>query len=232
MFRGSLHTGFSARPGFIAPPIRYGRAMQGTAAKHRTIPLRPRSDAWREATLAKAMARAPRGDVWVFAYGSLMWDPCFPFEARAVGRLEGYVREFHVWSTLARGTPDRPGLTLGLVKRRGACDGVLFRLSPRRHRPALEALWAREMFTGIYRPKWLLVRGDDAPLTALTFVTDRRHAQYAGGLGAAERAAIIGCAAGKFGRSREYLADTVATLKAIGRPVWDLVELLKRADRS
>ena len=206
--------------------------MQGSAAKHRTIPLRPRSDAWREATLAEAMARAPRDDVWVFAYGSLMWGPCFAFEARAVGRLEGYVREFHVWSTLARGTPDRPGLTLGLVKRKGACDGVLFRLGSRRPRPALEALWAREMLTGIYRAKWLRVRGDEAQVTALCFVTDRRHAQYAGGLGAAERAAIIGSAAGKFGRSRDYLADTVAALEAMGRPDSDLVELLKRADRG
>jgi cation transport protein ChaC len=155
-----------------------------------------------------------------------MWRPCFGHLERRDAVLEGYARRFSIWTSLARGTPERPGLAMGLEAAAGRCPGIAFRLDPAQLDEAMEALWEREMVTGIYEPRWLLVETERGPLTALAFVVDQSHRQYAGKLPQDTAAAIIAGANGKFGSCRDYLANTVAALRAAGYPDAELEALL------
>lgn len=188
-------------------------------------------EAARAASLEAALSRAPAGDgLWVFAYGSLIWDPCFVHDRRLVGRLPGHCRRFGIWTVLARGTPTQPGLGLGLEPGPGSCTGMLFRLEAGSLDEGLEALWEREMVTGVYDPRWLAVETGDRPIRALTFVTDPKHPQYAGPRAPEECAAIIARAQGKFGSCRDYLANLVESLARMGAHDPELVALLALVD--
>ncbi len=193
-------------------------------------PVPPLSDAARTDSLRDTLAAAPsRSEIWVFAYGSLIWDPCFTAADRRAVTLATHRRAFNVWSMLARGTPDRPGLGLGLEPG-GACSGVAFRLDETSLEADLKALWAREMHNGIYVPEWLTVTADSGPFTALCFVADPTHPQYAGALPDADAAAVIAHAEGKFGSCRDYLASTVHALSAHGFPDATLNSMLDRVE--
>ncbi len=164
------------------------------------------SDADRTARLHAMLADRPNtDDVWVFAYGWLIWRPCFAYVERLKATLAGYRRRFSVWTLTARGTPAAPGLALALEEGDGACHGVAYRLAPSYALAGLEALWAREMLTSIYRPRWLTVTVDARAVTAISFVVEKADAQYAGALPTAEPAAILAAAHGKFGSCRDYL---------------------------
>ncbi len=161
-------------------------------------------------------ARPPDEDLWVFAYGSLMWDPGFAFTERRLGVLRGYHRRFCIYSLRYRGTPEAPGLVFGL-DHGGACRGMLFRVARAEALPVLESLWAREMVSAVYKPKLLPVRADDGEtVPACAFVVDRRHAQYCRGLDLAASAALIRRSAGERGPNVEYLANTVDHLETLG----------------
>ncbi len=186
----------------------------------------------RRDSLRATLAAAPgEAELWVFAYGSLIWNPCFAYDARLQGRLRGYCRRFSAWTVLARGTPECPGLGLCLEPGPGHCAGVLFRLDPGAQEDGLTALWEREMVTGIYRPDWLAVEAETGPVTALAFVVNPQHPQYAGTLPQEEAAAIIAAAAGKFGRCRDYLAELVQALAGMEVPDPELEALLELVDR-
>lgn len=159
----------------------------------------------------------PGADLWVFAYGSLMWNPEFPFLERHPAVLGGYHRRFCVSSHRYRGTPERPGLVLGL-DRGGSCRGIVFRVAAERVPETLDYLWDREMLNRVYRPKLLPVRPRDGgvPVTACTFVVDRRHRQYCGCMDETAMAERIACCRGERGPNLDYLANTVAHLEAIG----------------
>lgn len=179
----------------------------------------------------------PPGDAWVFAYGSLMWNPGFtPVESRPA-LLRGYHRAFCIHSTLYRGTPEAPGLVLGL-DRGGSCRGIAYRLDPADRSDVLAYLWEREMFTRTYQPRYLPVQLDGAaPATvqALTFVVDRTHRQYAGKLPVEEAARMISAGAGTRGRCRDYLMNTVSHLQALGLsspPLARLAALLAGRDTA
>ena len=174
--------------------------------------------------------RPKTDDVWVFAYGSLIWRPCFAYVERLKATLAGYRRRFSVWTLIARGTPAAPGLALALEEGDGACHGVAYRLAPSYALAGLEALWAREMLTSIYRPRWLTVTVDARAVTAISFVVETADAQYAGALPTAEQAAIIAAAHGKFGSCRDYLANTVAELAVLGIDEPGLTALLQEVD--
>lgn len=176
------------------------------------------SDEERAENLRAAMARAPEdGEVWVFGYGSLMWNPCFSYVERRSGTVRGHSRRFCVLSARARGTPQSPGLGLGLERSvDGDCCGVAYRLAEHSLDTDLQALWIREMTSGIYQPHWLPVATELGEITALIFVVDREHPQYAGGLSAQEKAAIIVGAVGQYGPCREYLARTIQELAVLG----------------
>ena len=189
------------------------------------------SDAARAASLRATLASAPpSGEVWVFAYGSLIWRPCFDHVERRAASLAGYARRFSVWTLIARGSPAAPGLALALEAAAGHCYGVAYRLAPATVEAGLQALWAREMLTSIYRPHWLPVAIDGRLLPAITFVAEPTDPQYAGRLPAAEQAEIIAGARGKHGSCRDYLANTVAELAAFGVEDAGLTDLLRRVD--
>lgn len=158
----------------------------------------------------------PDGDLWVFGYGSLMWKPGFPYVAVQTARIYGYHRALCVWSWVYRGTRSKPGLVLGL-DRGGSCIGRAFRVREADKLSTADYLYEREMVTRVYVPILLPVRLDNGRrLTALTFIADRAHAQYAGKLTAEEAATTVLSARGKGGANTDYVANTVQHLDELG----------------
>jgi cation transport protein ChaC len=175
-----------------------------------------------------------RGDTWFFAYGSLMWDPCFPFAECRSALLQGFHRSFCVRSLSYRGTPEVPGLVLGL-DRGGACRGRAFRVSRRDRDVAAKAITERELDRDIYVCRRLPVRllSSRAPSTrvlAHTLVVNRSSELYVGRLPASEVARRIAGARGKRGANLAYLADTVAHLDALGIKDGPMHALLRDAN--
>lgn len=166
------------------------------------------------ATLAHWDRRSP---VWVFGYGSLIWNPELSFDRRATARVHGYHRRLCLWSRINRGTPDCPGLVAGL-DRGGSCAGIVYRVRARSLRAEFERLWQREMFMGSYSPRWLNCRLDGGPLVpALAFVVRRDAPNYAGKLSERQILAVFergSC--GRFGTSLDYLVSCVRGLRAHG----------------
>jgi cation transport protein ChaC len=160
----------------------------------------------------------PRSGFWVFAYGSLMWRPDFPFAERRRARLDGWRRCFRLWSVRYRGAPDFPGLVLGLDAEPGAaCEGVAYRVAPERGEAVLGYLRERELVTYAYAERLEPAALDDGgAVEALAYVIDRAHPQYAGALGPERQAEIIARAAGSAGPNRDYLAACAAHLAELG----------------
>jgi glutathione-specific gamma-glutamylcyclotransferase len=157
-------------------------------------------------------------DFWVFGYGSLMWKPGFGFLERRPARLFGAHRALCVYSHVHRGTPDKPGLVLGL-DRGGACRGVVFRVASKKREATIAYLRAREQVTGIYRESERPVDLLDAPrerVRALCFLVDRGHAQYAGRLDQEELLHHVRQGYGRSGAGRDYVLATVKELEALG----------------
>jgi cation transport protein ChaC len=153
--------------------------------------------------------------VWIFAYGSLMWNPEIPFAERRPALLRGYHRSFCLYSRDYRCTPERPGLVLGL-DRGGSCRGIAYRLPPDGLGPAIDRVWAREMAGEVYRMRPVTVSTPQARLAAYAFVVRRDRPDYAGRLGAEEVVRIIAVAKGGRGTGRDYLASTVRHLEELG----------------
>jgi cation transport protein ChaC len=193
--------------------------------------LRPLSPAERQRSLAKALAEAPAGEpLRVFAYGSLIWSPCFVFDEATTATLAGYRRAFNFWTIQTRGTPETPGLGLGLEPG-GQCEGILYRISESARDEALDAIWAREMLSAVYEARWLPVCTADATHQALCFVTNPAHEQYTGPLDGDTAARIIARACGAKGTCRDYLAEAVRALARHGVNDPFLDDLLALVDR-
>ncbi|MCZ8312334.1 MAG: gamma-glutamylcyclotransferase [Rhodospirillales bacterium] len=155
-------------------------------------------------------------EFWVFAYGSLIWDPGFPYEEARPGRLMGFHRSFCVRSTRYRGTPERPGLVLGLDKG-GSCRGIAYRVAPREGARTMEYLWEREMLNRSYHCMDLRVTlMDGREVVARTFVVDRTQPGYVGKLDLGETADRIRHSVGQRGANRAYLENTVEHLDRLG----------------
>ncbi|MDH3230908.1 MAG: gamma-glutamylcyclotransferase [Alphaproteobacteria bacterium] len=154
-------------------------------------------------------------DIRVFAYGSLMWNPGFEHAGSQTALLHGWHRSFCVYSHRYRGTPDRPGLVLGL-DRGGSCRGIVYRVARARARDTLAYLWDREMVLGVYRPRLVYPRFEGERIACHAFTVDRRHRQYAGGLAMDEMVRLIRQGVGKGGHNRDYLAHTVSHLDFLG----------------
>ncbi|MFN3937401.1 MAG: gamma-glutamylcyclotransferase [Gemmobacter sp.] len=168
--------------------------------------------------------------MWVFGYGSLMWNPDFPVAETAPARLHGWHRCFCMWSIHHRGTPECPGLVLALDARRGAvCDGLAFRVAPGAEAATLAALRERELISAAYLEATLpLALGSGATVEATAFVIDPAHRQYTGPLSLEDQAQVIARAHGGRGANRDYLWNTVAHLQALGIDDPDLVWLSRR----
>jgi len=159
--------------------------------------------------------RIPPGDLWIFGYGSLMWDPGFPYVEWAPGLVYGYHRALCIYSSRWRGTPEQPGLVLGL-DRGGACRGIAFRIAHSDVSASLEALWKREMSRGVYHPRLLRARLPRGVARVLTFVANPLHPGYAGTLPTKRTAELIASCCGDRGPNIEYLARTLRHLTELG----------------
>ena len=179
------------------------------------------------------MAGAPIEPIWVFAYGSLMWRPGFPFEEVIDARLHGYHRSPCVYSWVHRGTREMPGVVLGL-DRGGSCRGRIFRIEPTREAEVLANLDAREMVTAVYRRRRLFVTSERSRHLAWCYVVRRDHEQYAGKLDNAMLLELIRQGEGVSGRCDDYLLSTVAHLEGMGivdGPLHLLAEQLRQHQR-
>ena len=155
--------------------------------------------------------------LWVFGYGSLIWDPGFPVAERRIARLDGWHRSFCMRSIHHRGTIEKPGLVLALDRGvEATCSGVAFRVQEGEEAATLAALRERELISSAYLEMFLEVETDSGPVTALAYVIDPEHDQYCGGLPLAEQARIIAQAVGGRGANRDYLLATVAHLAEHG----------------
>lgn len=154
-------------------------------------------------------------DVWVFGYGSLMWNPGFEHVESRPALLHGWHRSFCIYSHRYRGTPECPGLVLGL-DRGGSCRGTAYRVARSRAREVLDYLWDREMVNGVYTPRILHPRTADGRPPCHVYTVDRGHHQYAGSLDDEETVRLIRQGVGMGGHNRDYLANTVAHLDALG----------------
>jgi cation transport protein ChaC len=156
------------------------------------------------------------GDLWVFGYGSLMWRPGFDFIERRAALVHGWRRCLCVYSHVYRGTPERPGLVLGL-DRGGACRGVAFRVAASLRTPTIEYLRAREQVTAVYLERTVLAHlADGAAVEAVTYVADRGHAQYAGRLERERLLELVTRGAGISGPNVDYVLNTEAHLRENG----------------
>jgi cation transport protein ChaC len=153
--------------------------------------------------------------VWVFGYGSLIWNPAFHFTDRVVGTIHGFHRRFCLWTHLGRGCPERPGLVLGL-ERGGSCRGVAYHIAPDAAMEELDIVWRREMISDAYVPRWVAVRTPMATVQAITFTINQAHERYARDLSDEEAAAAIACASGFLGPCADYLINTVDHLADLG----------------
>ena len=158
----------------------------------------------------------PPEDLWIFAYGSLMWRPEFSFEEQRRARVFGYHRALCILSHHYRGTPERPGLVLGL-DRGGSCVGQCFRIAAEGAAATMRAVRERELVTDVYREAVAPVRlADGRYVRAVTYVADRNHPQYAGALPLAElRARVLG-GHGVAGPNLDYVLNTHRHLIALG----------------
>lgn len=184
--------------------------------RHGGIPDRL-SKAELDASLQLAMRDAPRGDLWVFAYGSLLWNPVIHYAERRVARLYGFHRRFCLWSYIGRGTGDCPGLMLGLG-RGGSCVGAALRVRRETAQHELALLWRREMVAGSYAPRWLPleIQGVRGRRHGIVFTMNPRHSRYAGLLSDARVARTVGTAAGPLGSCRDYFEHTRSALAELG----------------
>ena len=177
---------------------------------------------------------ADTSDIWVFGYGSLIFNPVMDYVDRARGRIYGHHRRFCLWTRLGRGSPDCPGLVLAL-DRGGSCTGVAYRLNPDVAIAELDLLWRREMVTLAYRASWLTFHpdghNDGAGKRAISFVSRPERENFAGPMTLDQEADVIASASGFIGPCRDYLFDTVKALEADGISDPHLKKLQRAVER-
>ncbi|WP_256751782.1 gamma-glutamylcyclotransferase [Mesorhizobium sp. Mes31] len=156
------------------------------------------------------------GDFWVFGYGSLIWRPGFAHVETQRARLHGYRRSLCVYSFVHRGTPERPGLVLGL-DHGGSCVGLAFRVPGELRDEVIAYLRERELVTNVYLERTLKIRLNGGGMVeAVAYIVDRGHEQYAGALDAAHAAAVVRGAVGQSGNNEDYVLSTLEHLEALG----------------
>ena len=176
------------------------------------------SDEDLESSLESALTeRTANSPVWVFGYGSLIWKPLFAYAERRVAKVRGYHRGFCLWSKINRGSPQIPGLVLGL-DRGGSCRGIAYRLHPTTVAEEFKLLWRREMLDGTYSPRWVNADTGTGIVSALTFVANRKAAEYSGRLSDENIVTTALSARGHFGSCADYLLETATSLERHGIP--------------
>src|SRR5512134_2384290 len=165
---------------------------------------------------AQFLETLPRGDLWIFGYGSLMWAPGFRPAEQKTGLVRGYHRAMCILSHRYRGTPRKPGLVMGLC-RGGSCWGIAFRVPAARVPRVVRALWKREMLNNVYVPTLLQVTvGPKQRVRALAFVADATHRQFVRELDLHGRARLVAQGIGERGRCVDYIRNTLEHMLALG----------------
>lgn len=154
-------------------------------------------------------------DLWVFGYASLIWRPEFDADEQRSAAVHGWHRALRMRSRINRGTPERPGLVFALVSG-GSCRGVVYRVARERAERELERLWAREMPTGVYDPRWLPCRTPAGTVRALAFTLDRASPAHTGVIADHDMLDILRHAHGRYGSTLDYLLETAASLRRCG----------------
>jgi glutathione-specific gamma-glutamylcyclotransferase len=169
-------------------------------------------------------------DLWVFGYASLIWRPEFAADEQRAAVVHGWHRALEMRSRVNRGTPECPGLVFALV-RGGSCRGMAYRIERARVPAELERLWAREMPTGVYDPKWLAGRTAQGPVRALAFTLARTSPAHTGPIADPQMLEVLQRATGRYGSTLDYLLETASSLRGCGirdRDVERLVALARR----
>ncbi len=169
-------------------------------------------EASRQATLA---SHPPGEDLWVFGYGSLMWNPALNVTESRPAKVTGWTRNFCLSLIIGRAMPDKPGLMLA-IEPGGEMTGIVHRIDREAIESETAILWMREMLSGAYVPEWLDCETPDGPVRAITFVINKAHDRYAGALPVEEQARRIAVAEGQAGNNRDYLYRCHAELRRMG----------------
>ena len=196
------------------------------------------TDADYDRVVEEIIAGAPADGFWVFAYGSLIWNPAFAFTEQRTATVRGWRRRFCLgWDYRFRGNREQPGLMLAL-DRGGQCNGVVFRLPDDEIKPNLDQLIRREMsmVPSAFPARWIDVSTPQGPLRALTFAMNRQSGRYVGALDDEATADVLATACGFRGSMAEYLFATVSHLETLGihdRHLWRLQDMVaERLDRD
>lgn len=173
-------------------------------------------DEERRVQVLDILAQAPRPErIWVFGYGSLMWNPAFHYVERCTARVHGFHRQFCLWSRGGRGTPERPGLMLSLESG-GSCTGVAYRIAPEAAATELDVLWRREMASWSYRAVWVNLHMQHGTEPGIAFAVNRAHERYVPRLDSESIARYLATGRGTNGDCCDYLFDTVEHLRELG----------------
>ena len=202
--------------------------MDGTMAANGLPPNWRRSHEEREATRAEALAGRLDGDFWVFAYGSLMWDPAIHFSEVRRATADGYHRRFCLETKGGRGSPETPGLMAGLDYG-GICEGLVFRIEAARVDKETEILWQREMIMRGYAPTFIAMETPQGQVEALAFVVMLDGPHYLPDITLDEAAPMIATARGFFGSNMEYLDNLAEHFQTMDIHDEDFVRLYERA---
>jgi len=171
-------------------------------------------------------------DLWIYSYGSLMWDPGFHFDEVRLAELQGHRRRFLFRTTLGRGSPELPGLMLSLEPGPGTCRGLVFRIPGAARHAESACVWRREMIRGSYRPALLPVATPQGEVQALVFAANHAHPDHVGDLPLHEAAMIIAHAAGFLGTNRQYLEQLARQLHSLGIDDDYVVQLLQQVQAA
>ena len=154
---------------------------------------------------------------YILAYGSLIWNPGFEFVEKAMAQNSGYHRSLCVYSKHYRGTPEKPGLVLGL-DRGGTCNGVVYHIADSRWSDVLAYVRKRELISGVYREviRQVRIRDTDKTVSALTYAVNKPHQQYAGKLEVDDIAKFVAQGHGLSGTSKNYVENTLLALRNLG----------------
>lgn len=156
-------------------------------------------------------------EFWVFGYGSLMWRPGFNFLDRQIAELDGFHRSLCVYSHVHRGTQAKPGLVFGL-DHGGSCTGIAFQVASANWSQTFDYLQEREQVTAVYLDSFQKIKlsGNNKQVTALTFLVDRDHRQYAGRLSIEKQLEFIRQGIGQSGKCPEYVLSAAKQLQELG----------------
>jgi cation transport protein ChaC len=199
------------REDIMAGTFEAAHAQELASGPIRVVPLEQRLAVKR----AMLTSLAPGQDPWVFGYGSLIWNPAFDYTERRPGALHGYHRQFCFWTPLGRGTPELPGMMLGLMPG-GSCHGVVFRVPRQGAEEHLHSVFRRELMTGGYHARWVTARTMQGAVRAITFIANRNYPNFCGRQPIETVARHIAHAEGRIGACRDYLINTVRHLEAEG----------------